>query len=175
MSRRTKQNRSRGAGGRRTARLVAPANDWEKSFVIPPPNTPRQKIFALVSSAHNDWMPEWPKPWRKESGDEPGAGWGNHFVYGGTQVNADLAALAACEQKLLIDFGGAQPNGFDMLRSPMFWNLRQSFVESAAAGDSFAFADAVYRAYMAGRISPDRLLLPEGSCQVSRKRGDGEI
>jgi hypothetical protein len=47
---------------------------------------------------------------------------------------------------------------FDLFRSPMYWNLRQTFMEDCVNGDSCSLLKMVWRAYKAGKASPDRLI-----------------
>jgi len=51
-----------------------------------------RELLMKISSAKYGEEPEFPEPWEGEShGAEH---WGNHFVWGSTQVNSDLALAA---------------------------------------------------------------------------------
>jgi hypothetical protein len=76
----------------------------------------------------------------------------NHFVWGASQVNADLAIVAQCESEE--DIFETDDVFCDLLRSSEYWKLRQTFIE----GNSYALVAIVWRAYNAGRVSPDRLI-----------------
>jgi hypothetical protein len=135
----------------------------EKANAISPLPPSAHKLLSFVSGARNTLAPEWPEPWPnlKRLGESDIDGYGNRFTYGAIQANADLATLAHCELKQVLYFGGPEPNGFDLLTAPMYWQLRNCFVEEAASGDPYAFAHAIWRAYHAGRLSPARILPPD--------------
>jgi hypothetical protein len=42
----------------------------------------------------------------------------------------------------------------------MYWKLRDAFVEATEQGNRYAFVRAVWRAYNAGLMSPNRLTNP---------------
>jgi hypothetical protein len=114
-----------------------------------------RELLMNISSAKYGEEPEFPEPWEGEShGAEH---WGNHFVWGSTQVNSDLALAAQCELEEDITADDPDDGIFEFCRSPMFWKLRQQFVKEATEGGSHAFIHLVWRCYSAGRLSPDRL------------------
>jgi hypothetical protein len=81
------------------------------------------------------------------------------FLWGAEKINTDLALAAQFE----LDGTANDDEGsgyFELLRSPMFWKLRDAFVEAAGEGDRFAFVRAVWRAYNAGLVSPNRFIPP---------------
>jgi hypothetical protein len=81
---------------------------------------------------------------------------GNHFAWGSSQINTDLALAAQCEfeEDIFIE----DDTFFDLHRSPMYRYLRKTFMEDAERGDSRALLNLVWRAYNAGLVSPDRLI-----------------
>jgi hypothetical protein len=128
-----------------------------RSLIANSPSTEAQfrELLMNISSAERSEEPEFPEPWIGEGYGEES--WGNHFVWGSTQINTDLAQAAQCEFEDDIFIDGLDCNIFDFGRSPMFWKLRQQFVKDAAAGDTHAFIYLVWRCYSAGRLSPNRL------------------
>jgi len=92
---------------------------------------------------------------------------GNHFAWGSSQINTDLALAAQCEFEE--DIYLEDENFFDLLRSPMYRNLRQTFMEDAETGDSRALLNVVWRAYNAGLVSPDRLVPDTNEVRSERR------
>jgi hypothetical protein len=81
------------------------------------------------------------------------------FLEAAQSVNADLAKAAEYELDGTVneDEGGGY---FELLRSPMYWTLRDAFIEAAEQGSRYAFTRAVWRAYNAGRVSSNRCIPP---------------
>ena len=75
---------------------------------------------------------------------------GDSFVRGASRVNTDLAQLAEREWSDQIQQGAEGSSIHEFIRSPMYWELREAFLDDAISGDRFAFARAVWRAYHAG-------------------------
>jgi hypothetical protein len=67
-----------------------------------------------------------------------------------------VAAHCELEEDFAID-DCADSGAWDLLASPMYWQLRQTFVEAGSDGSGYAFLEAIWRAYNAGRLSPNRL------------------
>jgi hypothetical protein len=87
------------------------------------------EILLAVSSARPYVKPE----------DDP-------FLWGSARVNTDLAQAAQSD----LDGTVNEDEGnryFELVRSPMYWKLRDAFVEAAAQGNRYAFARAMWRAY----------------------------
>jgi hypothetical protein len=101
-----------------------------------------REILLAVSSARPYVKPE----------DDP-------FLWGSATVNTDLAQAAQCELDGTVneDEGSGY---FELVRSPMYWKLRDAFVEAAEQGNRYAFVRAVWRAYNAGLMSPNRFIPP---------------
>jgi hypothetical protein len=144
-------------------RVMATPASREKANAISPLSPSAHKLLSFISGARNTVAPEWPESWPdlKQLRVIDIAGYGNRFTYGAIQANVDFATLAHCELEQVIYFGGPEPNGFDLLTAPMYWQLRNCFVEEAASGDPYAFARAIWRTYHAGRLSPARILPPD--------------
>ena len=111
--------------------------------------------FALkISSCRDETTITFPEPWPEKEGY--GETYGNHFSWVGSSVNTDFALAADCEAgEDLSVFDGEER--LDLMLSPMYWRLRENFVEEAERGSDAAFLDAIWRAYNAGRLSEDRL------------------
>jgi hypothetical protein len=79
---------------------------------------------------------------------------GNHFAWGGSQVNTDLAQAAHCESEedIFLEDG----TFFALLASSEYQRLKQTFMEEAEKGDADAVLNLVWRAYNAGTYSPER-------------------
>ena len=95
----------------------------------------------------------------------------NHFIYGASQVNADLAVAAECEAQ--DDFGPQDNDWLDFYGSYEYMKLRNTFIADVKANlnggiKKDALLNAVYRAYYAGMLSPERKE-PE-SAYVRRER-----
>ena len=115
-----------------------------------------RRDFALqISSYKDDDTPVFPGPWSNADVDR-GDTYGNHFVWGASSVNTDFALAAECEAGDDLSAGDDQ-EWTDLLLSPMFWKLRETFVEEAESGSRLAFMHAIWRSYNAGRLSDDRL------------------
>lgn len=80
---------------------------------------------------------------------------GNHFAWRGSQVNTDLALAAQCE--LEGDVYTEDDTYFDFYSSSEYLNLRRTFLDDARKAHTNALVKVVWRAYNAGRLSPDRL------------------
>ena len=90
------------------------------------------------------------------------------FVWCGSQFNTDLAAAADAElqQDTSMD---TDESLIDMPASPMYRMLRDQFIQEACAQSEYAFMGLVWRAYLAGRLSPDRFnIRPEAERQLKR-------
>lgn len=77
------------------------------------------------------------------------------FLFGASQVTLDLAMAAQCEADGILDSDDKE--FFDLFRSPLYWTARETFVRDAADGNTYAMLFLVWRAYNAGRLSPNRL------------------
>lgn len=75
---------------------------------------------------------------------------GDSFVRGASRVNTDLAQFAQREMDGQINQGDEGFSVAEFIRSPMYWELREAFVDDAISGDPYAFVRAVWRAYHAG-------------------------
>jgi hypothetical protein len=102
------------------------------------------------------------EPSEYEPGDPPST----PFSRASSQINTDLSIAAHCEEEddLCLD----SETFYALSFSPMYWKLRETFVEEGAAGDPFAFQNAIWRAYNAGLVSPERFI-PHSS-EVRRER-----
>jgi hypothetical protein len=84
----------------------------------------------------------------------------NYFAYGASQVNTDLAVAAECEA--CNDFGPQDNDWLDFCISTEYGKLRRTFLEDVKAnlagktGRVDPLLNAVYRAYYAGMLSPER-------------------
>lgn len=74
----------------------------------------------------------------------------NPFTQGSSQVNTDLARAAYLESLDCTAKPDPDENYLNLMHSPMYWDLRQAFVEDALSGDSEALLRAVWRGYNAG-------------------------
>jgi hypothetical protein len=79
---------------------------------------------------------------------------GNPFAWSASQFNTDLALAAQCELTGDIYFGDELL--FEILRSPTYWNARQSWMADAEKGDPYALVNFAWRVYYAGILSPKR-------------------
>jgi hypothetical protein len=109
----------------------------------------KMKILE-ISSARSEGDPESPE--FKDNVDEAEPA----YLFGASQANSDLAQVAQWESDGT--FFKTENEFFDLLRSPMYWKMREIFVHEAEQGDTYALLTLVWRAYKAGRISPKRLL-----------------
>jgi hypothetical protein len=96
----------------------------------------------------------------------------NHFTWGSSQVNTDLALAADCEYAG--DLYVEDPNFYDLMQSPMYLNLVKTFVEDAEGGDSCALLKVIWRAYNAGRVSPERFIPDTKQVRIERSRKERE-
>lgn len=116
------------------------------------------EFLMKISSENYSEEREFPEPWKgEEEGYKHDEHFGNHFLWGAYQENSDLAKVAECESENDINIDGPDPV-YNLTRCPMYWKLRQQFVKDAASGNEHSFLYAIWRAYNAGRISPDRLV-----------------
>ncbi|WP_158792448.1 hypothetical protein [Granulicella sp. L60] len=115
----------------------------------------RDLLMKISSQSYTEER-EFPEPWEDEKQNQSEEHFGNHFLWGAYQENTDLALAAECESENDINIDGPEPI-FNLTRCPMYWKLRQQFVKDAASGDEHSFLYAIWRAYNAGRLSPDRL------------------
>lgn len=125
--------------------------------------TPEQRDALLeISSAKWDDCPMS----RDECPDEDANFIGNHFAWSSSQINTDLALAAQCE--LAGDIYLEDEDFFDLFRSPMYWNLRQTFMADAMDSDSGSLLKVVWRAYKAGLASPNRLVPDTKQVRIDR-------
>jgi hypothetical protein len=85
------------------------------------------------------------------------------FVWGSARVNADLALAAHGELRGAIDQHEEDSPGaalYQLINSAMYSRLRDAFIEEAEAGSRLSFARAMWRAYNAGLMSPNRFIPP---------------
>jgi hypothetical protein len=75
------------------------------------------------------------------------------FLWGSSAFNTDLARLAQAQLDGTLESTGI----YEMILSPMYWKLRESFVEDSEDGDRYSFARVVWRAYNAGLMSSHRI------------------
>jgi hypothetical protein len=80
----------------------------------------------------------------------------NLFSYGSSQVNTDLTMAAAYEFEG--DIYEEDPTFYHLMQSPMYLKLVKTFIAAAENGNSIAVLMLVWRAYNAGRSSPERLI-----------------
>jgi hypothetical protein len=113
-----------------------------------------RSILSLISSA------------RSCADDEPGDE--DPLLLASSQINTDFVVAAQFERDEYLSIDNMDQGFFDLFRSPTYWKLRETFVEDAARGDEYAFMTAIWRAYNAGRVSPDRFISP--SRQQRKKR-----
>lgn len=93
---------------------------------------------------------------------------GNHFAWRSSQINTDLTVAAHCEMEG--DIYLEDEDFFNLFRSDMYWNLRQTFMEDAVNGDGCSLLKVVWRAYKAGQASPDRLIPDTNEARIKRNR-----
>jgi hypothetical protein len=79
---------------------------------------------------------------------------GNHFAWGGSQVNTDLAQAAHCESEE--DIHLEDETFFAFLASSEYRKLKQTFMDEAEKEDKDAVLNLVWRAYNAGTYSAER-------------------
>jgi len=80
----------------------------------------------------------------------------NHFAWGSSQVNTDLAMAAQCEAVEFVTDEG--DTFYDLYGSTEYQKLMQTFREEAEAEPRVdALTHLVWRAYNAGRLSPERM------------------
>ena len=91
----------------------------------------------------------------------------NYFACGASQFNADLALAAQCEYEG--DVQSDDDTFVDICFSSEYLKLKRTFVETAL-GNSYALTELVWRAYNAGRLSPDRLYPDSASVRSERQR-----
>jgi hypothetical protein len=92
----------------------------------------------------------------------------NPFAWGASQVNTDLALAAHCE--LERDFQFEDDDFFNFFWSSEFQKLQQTFKEEVETEESYALVGLVWRAYKAGRLSPERLEPDSESVRAERRR-----
>jgi len=91
----------------------------------------------------------------------------NYFACGASQFNADLALAAQCEYEG--DVQSDDDTFVDICFLSEYLKLKRTFVETAL-GNSYALTELVWRAYNAGRLSPDRLYPDSASVRSERQR-----
>jgi len=109
-------------------------------------------VLHEISSAMLDDCPKS----QKDCPHEDDSFIGNHFAWGASQINTDLAIAAQCEFEE--DVYPEDENFFDLYRSSEYVRLRRTFLEDAEGGHSDALLKIVWRAYNAGLVSPNRLI-----------------
>jgi hypothetical protein len=114
-------------------------------------------FLMKISSQNYSEEREFSQLWEGEDNKNNDEVFGNCFLWGAYQENTDLAIAAECEAEDDISIDGPDPI-FNLTRCPMYWKLRQQFVKDAASGDEHSFLYAIWRAYNAGRLSPERLV-----------------
>lgn len=75
------------------------------------------------------------------------------FLWGSSAFNTDLTRLAQAQLDGTLESTGV----YEMIVSPMYWRLRDSFVEDSEDGDPYSFVRVVWRAYNAGLMSSQRI------------------
>ena len=88
------------------------------------------------------------------------------FVWGSARVNADLALAAHSELSGVIDqYDEDNPGAalYQLINSAMYLRLKDAFIEEAEAGSRLSFARAMWRAYNAGLMSPNRFIPPSNA------------
>jgi hypothetical protein len=131
------------------------------------PETPKTKaadresiIQEFLNAITSDITPEDPPTEASTGSFHDACLVNNHFAYNASQVNVDLAMAAGCEAGG--DFGEMDFTYLDFYGSSEYGKLRQTFLENVKAnlkskdGKVDALVMAVYRAYYAGLLSPDR-------------------
>jgi hypothetical protein len=91
----------------------------------------------------------------------------NYFACGASQFNADLALAAKCECEG--DVQADDDTFVDICFSSEYLKLKRTFVETAL-GHGYALTEVVWRAYNAGRLSPERLYPDSDSIRAERHR-----
>jgi hypothetical protein len=94
----------------------------------------------------------------------------NYFACGASQFNADLALAAQCESEG--DMQSDDDTFVDICFSSEYLKLKRTFVENAL-GNGYALTELVWRAYNAGRLSPERLEPDSASMRAERHRRAG--
>jgi hypothetical protein len=94
----------------------------------------------------------------------------NLFAYGSSQVNTDLTMAAALEFDG--DLFEEDPTFYHLMQSPMYLKLVKTFIAAAEDGDSIAVLMLVWRAYNAGRSSPERLIPDTEEVRAERRRDE---
>jgi hypothetical protein len=122
-----------------------------------------RELLLLISSATSRASKE---QMAEEGSTDPNE---SPFLIGASQVNADLALAAQCEFEEDISVDDMDGCFFDLFRSPMYWRLRETFLEEAAAGDPYTLMRLVWRSYNAGLLSPDRLLPDSKQVRLARR------
>lgn len=117
-----------------------------------------RELLLLISSATSHAS--------KEESTDPND---SPFLIGASQVNADLALAAQCEFEDDISVDDMDGCFFDIFRSPMYWRLRETFLEEAATGDPYTLMRLVWRSYNAGLLSPDRLIPDSKQTRLERR------
>jgi hypothetical protein len=92
----------------------------------------------------------------------------NPFAWSASQVNTDLALTALCEAEG--DIGIEDDNYWDFCWSSEYQKLQETFKAEVEDGDTFALLNMVWRAYNAGRLSPERLEPDSAHVRVERHR-----
>jgi hypothetical protein len=87
------------------------------------------------------------------------------FLWGSARVNADLALAAHGELEGTVNThdeleDNSSASLYQLINSAMFSRLRDAFIEEAEKGSRLSFARAMWRAYNAGLMSPDRFIQP---------------
>jgi hypothetical protein len=129
-------------------------------------NVQFRDLLMKISSATYNEEREFPESWPDEAKNKDEV-YGNHFLWGSSQVNSDLALAAQCEA----EYDVSREEVFDFTRSPQFWKLRQQFVKDASQGDDHSLLHLVWRAYNSGRLSPDRLVPRTPEERLSHRMG----
>jgi hypothetical protein len=125
-------------------------------------------VLSMIASY---WWDDCPQPGEKECERGPDM-IGNHFAWGSSQVNTDLALAAQCEAEE--DIYPEDETFFNLLRSPMYRDLAQTFIADGERGDSSALLKVVWRSYKAGLASPDRLIPDTKQVRMARWRARNE-
>jgi len=112
----------------------------------------RREIEKAFISEISGYQSNW------KSADSEKSVYGSQFLHTASQINADFTIAAQCEFEKDFCLEDPDPDFCDLCRSVMYWKLRETFIEDALQGDATAFATAIWRAYNAGRVSPDRFI-----------------
>jgi hypothetical protein len=95
----------------------------------------------------------------------------NPFAYSASQLNSDLALAALCESEG--DISIEVDEYWDFFWSSEYQKLQRTFRKDVEARDENALVNLAWRAYSAGRLSPERLVPDSADSRAERHRRQG--